>query len=227
MGLASRIIGRLNRYRDAYVIRRFHEIVYYRKLWYTTHWMGHRVMQYPTDLVIKQELLFSIKPDLLIECGTAHGGSSLFYAHMFDLIGNGRIVSIDIEDYPNRPTHPRIEYIKGSTIDPAIIERIATIAKTSPGPTMVVLDSRHTRDHVLSELEDYHSLVTPGSYLIVEDGDINGHPVFTDWEPDSGPGPFEAIQEFLSRNRQFAVDKNCERYLMSHHPSGYLKRLDP
>lgn len=217
--------GMLRNKLDAYVLRRFHEIVYYRKLWYTTHWMGHRVMQYPTDLIVKQEILFSVKPDLLIECGTAHGGSSLFYAHMFDLIGSGHIVSIDIEDYPNRPTHPRIDYIKGSTIDPEILGKVTDLAKTSQGPVMVVLDSLHTRDHVLRELEAYHSFVTPGSYLIVEDGDINGHPVFTDFQPEFGPGPFEATQEFLSRNRQFEVDKNCERYLMSHHPSGYLKKI--
>jgi cephalosporin hydroxylase len=212
---------------EARTVQEFHKLAYYRKLWYTTHWMGHRVMQYPSDLIVKQEIIASVKPALLVECGTAHGGSTLFYAHLMDLIGHGRIVSIDIAPQPNLPQHPRIEYMLGSSIAPQTALHVERAAAEARGPVLVILDSLHARDHVAKEMEIYHRFVTPGSYLIVEDGEINGHPVYTDYGPDKGPGPYEAIMEFLPSHPEFAPDAYCERYLITHHPKGYLRRSVP
>jgi cephalosporin hydroxylase len=222
---------------DNRTIRRFHEISYYRALWKTTTWMGHEVMQYPNDLMVKQEIIASVKPQLLIECGTAHGGGALFYAHMFDLIGSGRVLTIDIDpmgivDEPDeigtriagRPSHSRIEYYTGSSIAPETVAYVKAAVADVVGPVMVTLDSRHTCEHVARELELYHQFVTPGSYLIVEDGEINGHPVHTLYEPDKGPGPFEATEAFLAKHPNFEPDRNCERYLITGHPMGYLRR---
>lgn len=218
---SSTFIGRAL---DERTIRNFHKLLYYRKLWATTQWMGHRAMQYPSDLIVKQEITARVKPKLLIECGTADGGSALFYAHLFDLIGHGRVMTIDIEPRNNLPVHPRIQYVTGSTTSPETVALAHSAAAEAGSPILVILDSLHARDHVAAEMELYHALVSPGSYLIVEDGEVNGHPAFTEFEPDFGPVPYEAVIEFLPKHPEFEPDPTCERFLVTHHPKGYLRR---
>lgn len=188
--------------------------------WQQTTWMGVPTRKLPLDMWVYQELLHRIRPRLIVECGTFLGGSALFLANMMELMAvDGTVVSIDTETFAGRPTHPMISYLTGSSTDPAIIERVRTEA-VGRAPVMVILDSDHSQSHVSAEIAAYAPLVTPGSYLIVEDTNINGHPVFADY----GPGPMEALEDFLATTDQFAPDETCEKLLMSFNPRGYLRR---
>jgi cephalosporin hydroxylase len=137
-----------------------------------------------------------------------------------DALVHGSIVTVDIETDQARPAHPRVEYLYGSSTDPGIIDRVRARADEAE-TVMVILDSDHTKDHVLGELHAYAPLVTPGSVLIVEDTDINGHPVL----PEIGPGPMEAERELLAATSDFRLDRDLERrFLVTFHPRGYLRR---
>jgi cephalosporin hydroxylase len=183
-------------------------------------WFGYRTMKSPMDMWMYQEILAETKPDLVIESGTAFGGSSLYLASLFDLLGRGEVVTIDIEARPGQPNHPRISRLIGSSVDPAIL---AEVRRRATGHrTMVILDSDHSAAHVGAELEAYRGLVSPGCYLIVEDTDVNGHPVV----PDHGPGPMEAVEAFLPTAPEFAVDRERERFMLTLNPRGYLRRVD-
>lgn len=233
MGLAYRIRGkirlrtRIRKYLATHrsprrIIDNFQRLYYdsEEKTWQTTYWLGTRALKLPMDLWIYQEIISETRPDLIIETGTAHGGSALFLASICDLIDHGRVVTIDIEDRDGRPRHPRITQLIGSSTSPAIVDRVREML----GPTnkgMVILDSDHARDHVLRELELYSPFVAPRGYLIVEDTNVNGHPV----DPTHGPGPMEALTEFLSRGQPFVVDRSREKLLLTFNPSGYLRRV--
>ena len=162
--------------------------------------MGIPIQKWPCDLQTYQEVIWETKPDTIIETGTLFGGSALYFAHLLDAIGNGRVVTIDIENIQDweYPKHPRITYLLGkSSTDSSVLERVKSLAS---GKTMVVLDSDHSKAHVLKELQLYAPLVTSGNYLVVEDTNINGHPV----SPEFGPGPQEALDEWP--NRRFLLD---------------------
>jgi cephalosporin hydroxylase len=184
-----------------------------------TYWMGVRVVKCPFDLWNYQEIIFQLRPDLIIETGTFNGGSALFLAHLADLLGKGEVVTVDVVQAANLPRHPRITYLTGSSTDPAMVEQIKSRAR-GKASVMVLLDSDHSRGHVLDEMRAYHALVTPGSYLIVEDTNVNGHPVL----PAHGPGPYEAVQDFLRENQDFEVDFAREKMLLTMNPCGYLRK---
>ena len=154
--------------------------------------------------------------------------ASLLLEHMCDLAGHGRVVSIDVNNGAARerlPTHDRLTFLSGSSTDPAIVEQVHVLARAQ-GPdaeVMVILDSDHYAVHVMGELQAYAPLVRPGGYLIVEDGNVNGRPVL----PNFGPGPGEAAIAFLKNNPDFEVDSDCERFLMTCNPGGYLRRKTP
>ena len=187
--------------------------------WQNTRWMGNDVLKLPLDLWLYQEYLYELKPDVIVECGTYMGGSALFLAHMLDIIGHGEIVSIDLTDRDGRPQHPRITYVSGSSTDPAIV---ADIERRIEGKkTLVILDSDHSEAHVYAELQIYAPLVTVGSLLIVEDTNINGHPVY----PEFGPGPMEALDRFLAENHDYAHDPQAHKFLVTFNPRGVLRRL--
>jgi cephalosporin hydroxylase len=205
------------------IIDRFHILYYdahkYGKTWGDTYWMGVKTLKCPFDMWMYHEILYKLRPDVIIECGTANGGSALFFASMFDLLGKGRIISIDVEERPNRPQHDRIQYILGSSTDTSIVEMVRGQIKPDD-KVMVVLDSNHRMDHVLAELRTYYSFVSPGYHMVVEDSNLNGHPV----NPDFGPGPMEALETFLKENAHFYIDTDCEKFLMSFNPKGFLKK---
>jgi cephalosporin hydroxylase len=206
------------------VIRPFHKLFYNSgvQTWSNTHWLGVPAQKCPFDLWVYQEMLSELRPEVIVECGTASGGSALFLASICDLLGRGEIVTVDIADYPDRPEHERITYLKGSSTDPEIVDRIRELVGTR-SPVMVILDSNHERDHVLEELRLYGPIVTPGSFLVVEDSNINGRPVL----PDFGPGPGEALEEYLRDTDEFSTDPSREKYLLTFNPGGYLrKRVD-
>jgi cephalosporin hydroxylase len=181
-----------------------------------TFWMGRHVYKCPTDLWVYQELLYGTRPDLIVETGTHSGGSALFLASMCDLIDGGRIVTIDVAPEADLPVHPRIEYVTGSSVAPEVLERVRAEAAAAER-VMVILDSDHSKEHVLAELHEYAPLVSEGCYLVVED-------TMAGVLPDHGPGPDEAIQEFLETNDSFEVDPACEKFLMTFQPGGYLRR---
>jgi cephalosporin hydroxylase len=206
------------------VIQEFHKLYYYSniagKTWSDTWWMGIPVLKCPLDLWIYQEIIFRVKPDLIIETGTYKGGTAHFFASMCELMGHGEVVTVDIEAYPNRPTHPRITYLHGSSTDPKIVHQVKQKA-ASVTSVLVVLDSDHSMAHVRKEMELYAPLVSKGSYLIVEDTNINGNPVL----PESGPGPKEAIDDYLKSHSDFSIDRSMEKLLMTFNPGGYLRKM--
>lgn len=206
------------------IVDRFHELYYnshsFGKTWANTYWLGVPALKCPLDLWIYQEIIFKLRPDLIIESGTAHGGSALFLACMCDLINSGHIISIDIEKKEGRPAHNRIEYLLGSSISDEIVH-IVKKQTTNAEKVIVILDSDHHAEHVLKELRIYGEFVSKGSYMIVEDTNINGHPV----APDTGPGPMEAVEDFLKGNEVFVIDTNKEKFLMTFNPKGYLLKI--
>jgi cephalosporin hydroxylase len=202
-------------------VEAFHRLFYdtHDTTWKQTFWLGVTVRKCAFDLWTYQEILVDTRPDLIVETGTYLGGSAFYLAGICDLLGHGKIVTVDISAPPGRPRHRRITYLQGSSTDPGIVVRVARRARTAKR-VMVVLDSNHSRDHVLRELEAYGPLVTPGCYLVVEDTNVNGNPVL----PDHGPGPMEAVEEFLATTDAFEVDRSRENRLLTFNPGGYLKR---
>ena len=205
------------------IVRRFHDLYYRRWLagadTINLSWFGHQLLKCPFDVWLYQELLVRNRPDIVVETGTWQGGSALFLAMIFEQIGHGRVITVDTESRPGRPEHPRISYLTGSSIDPAIVAKVYD--EVGGGRAMVILDSDHKRDHVYSEILAYSPLVQIGGYLIVEDTNVNGHPAFADY----GPGPMEAVAQFLSETGDFVIDERCERFMMTLNPRGYLRRV--
>lgn len=178
------------------------------------------MMKCPLDLWIYHEIIWDIRPAIVIETGTAYGGSAVYLAEMCDLTRNGEVITIDPHVEPDRPQHPRLTYLVGSSIDPTIVGEVKRRVTLANGPVLVILDSDHGADHVSAELEAYAPLVTPESFLIVEDTNLNGHPVAS-W---FGPGPAEAVVEFLAKHPEFVQDDRGEAPLMTFNPGGYLRR---
>jgi cephalosporin hydroxylase len=203
------------------VVDPFHRL-FYDSGWFTwsdTKWLGVPTQKCPLDLWVYQEILEETRPAVIVECGTAFGGSALFLASMCDLLGRGDVITIDVDPYPDRPVHDRITYLTGSSTALETIERVAAFVAERE-PVLVFLDSDHSKNHVLDELRLYSRFVSPGSYLIVEDTNVNGHPVLEDF----GPGPAEAVDCFLAEEPAFFVDKTREKYFLTFNPNGYLCR---
>ena len=180
-----------------------------------------------------QELIWQIKPDLIIECGIAHGGSIIYYASLLELQGHGEVLGIDLDIRPHNreaiESHPmskRISMIEGSSIDPAIAEQVHAAAKGKK--VILVLDSNHTHDHVLEELRLYAPLVSVGSYCVVMDTVVEDMPA--DFFPDRpwGPGdnPKTAVWKYLEENGDFEIDQQLQnKLLITVAPDGYLRRV--
>lgn len=244
--------------------------------WQTMTWMGIPIQKNPCDLWIYQELIYRIKPTVIIETGTLFGGSALYLAHLLDLMSSvnapkaenpiptaafapkrsespigqgaalshvlsqpdlespsdgalraafpGRVITVDCQPRQNRPFHPLISYVHGNSADVKTTLQVEEIMRAVemflPLRVMVILDSDHEFSHVLREMELYSGFVTPGSYLIVEDTNLNGHPVWSDY----GPGPREAIEQFIISHNEFMRDAGCERLMLSFNRGGYLRR---
>ena len=209
----------------------FHRLWYDESLkgltWGSTNYMGVKLWKCPFDLQLYQEVIHQVQPALIIETGTAFGGMALYMAHLMDQIGHGKVLSIDLTPV-NRtyPKHPRISYLGGysSTHLRSVKEAglMAVEAARGQGAIMVILDSNHAAKHVLQEFDCYAQLVTPSSYLVVEDTNLNGHPIDPErgiGPPDGkGPGPFEALEQWLPKHPEFVVDKHLPaRMLFSMH----------
>jgi cephalosporin hydroxylase len=202
-----------------YIVRPFHLRYYNLHPWTGTRWMGVHAEKDPMDLWTYQEIIYETKPDVIVECGSGDGGSALYFASLCELMNKGRVVSIDIEA-KQRPQHPRIQYLPGSSTSLDVIEQVRR--QIHPGEkVMVSLDPGHAASHVLDELRLYSPFVTNGLYLVVEDTNINGHPVL----PGFGPGPMEALDEFLKGTDKLVTDASRESHLLSFNPRGYLRRV--
>lgn len=209
------------------VIDAFSQLTYRR--WRQNHytlwvsWLGYQITKTPGDLIVYQEIITRTRPDVIIECGTGYGGGSLFFATMCDLIGHGRVITIDPfnheHDWP-RPKHPLLTYVEGRSVDPAIFAKIRDMVG-KPESALVILDGDHGRDNVLAELRLYREFVPVGCYMIAEDSFVNGHPVM----PEHGPGPWEAVEAFMGETDEFKIDRGCERFMLTVAPKGFLLRV--
>jgi cephalosporin hydroxylase len=202
---------------------------------YNFNWLGIPIIQYPQDIVAMQELVWEIKPDLIIETGVAHGGSIIFYASMLELLGgNRKVIGIDtdIREHNKKrmeehPMFKRVELIQGSSIDLNTINKVKNIAKDYK-TILVCLDSMHTHEHVLKELELYSPFVTKDSYLVVFDTIVEDLPdeLWQDRPWKKGNNPKTAVFEFLKNNSDFEINQDIDnKLLISVAPSGYLKRV--
>ena len=209
-----------------------------QKYQYTFSWMGRPIIQLPEDLVRLQEVIHRLRPDVIIETGVAHGGSLVFYASLCKMLGKGRVIGVDIEIRPHNRTaieaHELFSYItliEGSSIDQAIVAQVKSLVKPDE-KVLILLDSNHTRQHVLAELEAYHPLVTPGSYIVATDGFMNaltdvprGKP---EWDQDN---PAAAAQDFVRAHPEFVLGQPAwvfnESELtenITHWPGAWLRR---
>lgn len=204
---------------------------------YNFEWMGLPIIQFPQDIIALQELVWNVKPDLIIETGVARGGSVVFYASMLELLGgSGRVLGIDIDIRPHNrealETHPmskRIDLLEGSSIDPSVVEQ-ASLAAAEASCVMIVLDSNHTHEHVLEELRQYAPLATDGSYVVVLDTVIEdmSDDAFPDRPWGKGANPKTAVAQYLDEDPRFEVDRTVDdRLLLSVAPGGYLRCKGP
>jgi len=185
-------------------------------------WMGVRAWKNPLDAWIYQEILFEVKPDVVVEIGSGEGGSTLFLAHLLDLLGKGQVLSIDIDRSFFHLTHPRITILTGDSSSPEMVAKVHELCRGKI--VLVVQDGNHTKEGVLKDLRSYSDLVSLHSYFIVEDGIIDLY-VPRDGIGSFDEGPLVGVTEFLKENPQFEVDRKKERYLMTYNPMGYLRRV--
>ena len=192
---------------------------------YRTRWLGIPTLENPCDMWAIQEIITEIKPDFIIETGTYKGGGAVFYASILQNSNPaGKVITVDIKPQCDEAAklklfQDRVEFIEGSSVSDEVISRIAERVKGAK--VMVTLDSDHHMTHVLNELRLYSKFVSPGSYLIVQDTSHNGHPLKTTY----GKGPMEALEEFLKESKDFERDESREKFLLTFHPGGYLKRI--
>lgn len=202
----------------------FHRVFYKSR---NTHGMtffeGVPILKNPLDLWVLQEILYDLRPTLIIETGTAYGGSALYMARQMERCGTPfAIISIDLEPASSLPKHEAINYIAGySSVHPSVVAAVRKTSQDHPR-VMLILDSDHSKRHVLNELEAYADLVTPGQFLVVEDTNINGRPVPIEWRGGPGPGP--AVDEWLPQHPEFETSAMAERYMMSFHT--WLRRTE-
>jgi cephalosporin hydroxylase len=203
-----------------------------RRLMYEASFLDRKIIQFPTDIVAIQELIWKLKPEFIVETGVAHGGSLILSASMLELIGNGTVIGIDIDIKPhnreaiqNHKLAHRVRLIQGSSISPETFAEVRSLVVDGT-VVLVILDSNHSETHVLNELLLYSSLVTPNSYIVVHDGaqawvwDIpSGRP---EWRHSH---PLGAIEKFLHSNSGFSVDHHWTRWNITSSPSGFLQRI--
>lgn len=211
----SRLVSRM-------VTNHFHRLYYStdQRTWWNTTWLGVPILKCPFDLWIYQEILHRVQPDAIVECGTYDGGSALYLAHLCDFLQKGKVLSIDVDRHPNLPEHPRVSYLTGSSTADETLAEVRSFIEGCES-VLVILDSDHSRDHVLNELRLYADFVTLNSYMIVEDSNVSGHPI----RPLYGPGPMEAIRTFMAETSAFVIDREQEKFYLSFNPSGYLRKV--
>ncbi|MBI4989429.1 MAG: cephalosporin hydroxylase family protein [Rhodocyclales bacterium] len=206
------------------------------KYTYNYTWLGRPIIKFPSDIVATQQIVWDVKPDLIIETGIAHGGSLILSASLLELIGGpGRVLGIDIDirehnrkEIEAHPMMKRIDMIEGSSVAEDVMARVRAAAAKAKC-VMVFLDSLHTHDHVLKELELYAPLVSVGSYMVLPDTFIEYFPkgYYAHNRPwDVGNNPMTALRAFLEKNRDFEIDRElCDKLMITEAFDGYLRRV--
>jgi cephalosporin hydroxylase len=206
VGFVSKVWAHLGFFRSAPT--RYHLWYYNSLVWHGTKWMGVTTLKSPSDMWNYQEVLAELKPSLVVEFGTRYGGSALFFAAVMRQIGNRfRVLTVDIDsETVSQKTREDadIEVLTASSTDPKVAERISALRTEYPGPVFAILDSDHAQAHVLGEMKLLRPVLRSGDYLLVEDSNVNGHPVY----PSHGPGPYEAIEVY---EREFPNDYRRDR----------------
>jgi cephalosporin hydroxylase len=207
--------------------KRYYHLWYYNTgVWQQTTWMGVQTYKSPMDMWNYQEILVSLQPAVIVEFGTWHGGSALFFSSVMQQIGRPYVVvSVDIAASrisEKAKADPNIRLLTVSSASPEVRESIQFLKQKFPGPTFAILDSDHSKQHVLAEMLNLRDILVAGDYLVVEDSNINGHPVGKSF----GPGPYEAIQEY---SRMFPHDYEHDfdrerKFGFSFAPNGFLRR---
>lgn len=203
------------------IVNQFHNLYYRNQSTIMKNtWFGVPIQKCPEDLQMYQEIIFETKPDFIIETGTNEGGSALFFANMLDLLEKGKVITIDL--YSCAVSHPRIHKLIFPSIDQLFFGNVKDLIGRGRN-NLVVLDSNHEKEYVKREIEMYSELVGKGGYLVVEDTNINGHPVLKDF----GSGPMEAVIDFLKteEGNKFEIDRDRERLMLTMNPSGWLRRM--
>ncbi|MDP2999402.1 MAG: CmcI family methyltransferase [Bryobacterales bacterium] len=216
----------LSRAAEIEMVKLFHSLPVWDSLWY----QNVRIIKNPLDLWMMQQILYEVRPEFVIETGTWNGGSALYFASVFTSFGmpGGRVLTVDLGNFTqgasvNPLWKQHVTFYQGSSVDPAIVAKIAGQVRNAK--TLVTLDSDHSARHVLNELKSYAPMVSPGSYLIVEDTHIDAVPT----HPEQGPGPMAAVEQFLKTDlgKQFERDDSREAMVMTFNPGGWLRRKDP
>lgn len=185
-------------------------------------WMGVKTLKNPLDAWVYQEILHETRPEAIVELGSMHGGSTLFFAHLLDLLGGeGRVISVDAVRDTYAVEHERIDVVTGYTTEPDVLERVRSLCEGRR--TMAIHDASHRAPVVLEDLRAYGPLVSRGCYLIVEDGVVDVLPA-RKLRGEAEPGPLGAIERFLAEAPEFEVDRSRERYLATFAPNGFLRR---
>jgi cephalosporin hydroxylase len=234
-----RVMGLYSKEAFELISRQWVRVGWDQKYPYTFSWMGRPVIQLPEDMVRAQEVVYRVRPDVIVETGVAHGGSLIFYASLCKAAGRGRVVGIDIEIRPHNrraieahEMFPLITLVEGSSTAPEIVRHVHSLIGEGES-VMVILDSNHTKQHVLDELEAYHDLVTPGSYIVATDGSMRdlydvprGRP---EWASDN---PAAAAADFARRHPEFVLEQPAWPFNESelsenitHWPGAWLRRL--
>jgi cephalosporin hydroxylase len=217
---------------------------------YNFAWLGRPIIQYPQDIVAVQELIFQVRPDVIIETGVAHGGSLVLSASILAMLDYGdaveqgvmldpakpkrKVIGVDIDIRAHNraaldahPMRSRIELIQGSSIDPAIVEQVRALTAGSKS-VLVFLDSNHTHDHVLAELEAYAPMASVGSYCVAFDTVVEDLPddLYLDRPWSQGNNPKTAVHQYLKMHPEYVIDREIDnKLLISVAPDGYLKRI--
>jgi cephalosporin hydroxylase len=212
----------LNKYKSLYKTSLREWLIYHHKeiVFNNMHWMGVRILKNPMDLWVYQEILFEVKPDIVIEIGSANGGSTLYLANILDCLNSGKIISIDIDRSNYKVSHERIVCITGDSLSEEVINEVKSLCLNKK--VLVIHDGDHTEESVYKNLIIYSEFVTSKSYFIVEDSIID---IFTVEEGIGGhSGPLNAVLEFLKVNQSFTIDDKREKYLLTYNQCGFLKR---
>ena len=186
-------------------------------------WMGVDIQKHPMDFWVYQEMLFEIKPDVILEIGNYTGGSTYAFAHLCDIMNKGRIISVDVTDQNHDPRpelqdHPRIQWVVADATQPNVIQAIKNMIEPHER-VLVIEDSSHTYDNTIKVINAYHDLIRPGDYFIVEDT-VCWHGL----NVGPKPGAYEAVEEFLAKNPNWEADRSKEKFILTWTPKGFLRR---
>ena len=209
---------------DKYELSLREWLIYHQKeiIFSQVSWMGVNTQRHVLDNWIYQEILYEVQPDIVVEIGSFRGGSTLYLAHLMDIIGKGSVLSVDIDRRHFQVSHNRIITLTGDSQSSHVIAQVAELTKNKS--TLIIHDGNHEKEHVFKDLMAYAEFVTIGSYLIVEDGIVDIMGVDFEWYHQGGP--VAATEAFLAQNKNFEVDEKRERYLLTYNPKGYLKRIN-